>query len=43
MDWTSVGNGLLGVLVQVLISFLQKLFVTPVFNFIDAAIFGSNS
>ncbi len=34
-------NDLLGILVKILMSFFDKLFVTPIFNFVDAALFGS--
>lgn len=36
-------NDLLGILVKVLLSFFEKLFITPMFNFLDAALFGSNT
>ena len=32
---------LLGILLKVIMDFFGKLFVTPIFNFLDAAIFGS--
>ncbi len=34
-------DDLLGILVKILLSFFQKLIVTPIFDFADAAIFGS--
>ena len=36
-------NDLLGILVKVLMSFFKKLFITPIFDFLDAAFFGSNT
>ncbi len=34
-------NDLLGVLLKVVMEFLEKLLITPFFNFLDGALFGS--
>lgn len=34
-------NDLLGILVKVLMSFFDKLLISPIFDFVDAALFGS--
>jgi hypothetical protein len=34
-------NDLLGVFLKVLLGFFEKLLITPIFNFLDAALFGS--
>lgn len=34
-------DDLLGIFVKVLLSFFEKLILTPIFDFADAAIFGS--
>ncbi len=35
-------NDLLGIFVKVLLGFFEKLVISPLFNFFDAAFFGSN-
>ena len=34
-------NDLLGILVKILVGFFENLVIAPVFNFLDAAFFGS--